>query len=158
MAIPGLSYGGYVRLVDIVSKITFANKKILFEFKNNLVYANGKVLQGLIISGEYAQITGNHYTSWENATQIRSTRRIEPSLDDPFVYLSEPGKMNDWPEHLIKKETGAIFADTQVKLMILVPINLVWIKASREVVHYSISGIVTATEIKDIVIQRRKPR
>lgn len=158
MAIPGLNYGGYVRLGDIVSNTTLADKKILFEFKSNLVYANGKVLQGLVIIGEYAQITGNHYTSWENATQIRSTGRIEPSLDDPFVYLSEPGKMNDWPEHLIKKETGAIFADTQVKLTLVVPINLVWIKASREVVHYSVSGIVAAAEIKDIVIQRRKPR
>lgn len=91
--IPGVGYGGYVRLKEIIEHGRLAAKKVLFEFKNNRVYADGKPLQGLIIAGESAQITGVHYASWENATQIRSMLRIEPSLDDPFVYISEPGKM-----------------------------------------------------------------
>ncbi|MBD3304088.1 hypothetical protein GF343_03005 [Candidatus Woesearchaeota archaeon] len=81
-AVPGTGYEGYIRLKDITEKGRVASKKIRFEHKNAHISANGKLLQGLIIAGEYAQIRGTHYTSWENATQIRSMLRIEPSLDD----------------------------------------------------------------------------
>jgi hypothetical protein len=118
--IPGGGYSGYIRLKDVVEQGRLATKKILFEFKDNRIYSNGKPLQGLIIAGEYAQIRGAHYTSWENATQIRSMGRIEPSLDDPFVYISEPGKMQGWPEKQIRKELGAVSADTEVKLQVVV--------------------------------------
>ncbi len=156
MEVPGLSYGRYVQLKKIVEQGKLESKKILFEYKDNRVYVNGKVLQGLIIIEDYAQITGVHYTSWENATQIRSMQRIEPSLDDPFVYISEPGKMKDWPEAQIKRELGAASANTEIKLAVIVPLEQVWIKASRNVAHYALAGILHENEIKKLKIQRRK--
>jgi len=151
-----MQYGGYFRLKEIVEQGSMESKKILCEYKNNQIYVNGKVLQGLAVIDNYAQITGIHYTSWENATQIRSMQRIEPSLDDPFVYVSEPGKMKNWPEEQIKKELGAGSANTEVKLTIIVPINRVWIKVSRNVAHYALSGIIHEDEIKRLEIQRIK--
>jgi hypothetical protein len=75
-------------------------------------------------------------------------KRIEPSLNDPFVYISEPGKMSGWPEELIKKELGSVSAGTEVKLTIVVPVNRVWVKTSRLVAHYAVSGILSKEIIK----------
>jgi len=155
MTVPGAGYGGYIKLSEIIEKKEVLFGKIFFLFKDDLAYADGKVMQGLKILGDYAQIKGVHYTSWENATQIRSMKRIEPSLDDPFVYISEPGKMDAWSESMIQKELGSVSADTKVMVTVLSPVNKIWIKASRNVVHYAIEGIVPG-EIKSIDIQRRK--
>ena len=152
MAVPGAGYVGYYQLKEIIDKGVLQAQKILFEFRDGLVYADGKVLQGLKVYDENVQITGVHYTSWEMATQIRSMERIEPSLDDPFVYISEPGKMEGWPEELIKKELGASIANTKVSLQVIVPVERVWIKTSRDVVHYAISGILS--EIVKLRIKR----
>lgn len=158
MEIPGMQYGGYFKLKEIIEKGKLESKKIVIEYKNNQIYVNGKILQGLVVVDKYAQITGIHYTSWENATQIRSMQRIEPSLDDPFVYVSEPGKMQGWPEEQIKKELGAGSADTEVKLVILVLLDKVWIKVSRNVAHYALTGILNENEIKNLEIHRIKAR
>ncbi|MEM4266295.1 MAG: hypothetical protein QXX65_04440 [Candidatus Woesearchaeota archaeon] len=158
MTIPGGGYSGYFQLKEIIEKRMLSAKKILFEFKDNAIYANGKVLQGLVVADNYARITGIHYTSWEAATQIRSMMRIEPSLDDPFVYISEPGAMAGWPEELIKKELGAAAANTEVRLVIIVSPERVWIKTSRNVVHYAIAGILSREEIAKLSIQRHKAR
>jgi hypothetical protein len=80
---------------------------------------------------------------------------MEPSLNDPFVYVSEPGRMSSWPEEEIRKELGAASADTEVRLRVIVPVARVWIKASRAVAHYAISGILTEHEIKNVQIVRR---
>ncbi len=86
--VPSAGYGGHYRLKDIIEKRIFPAKKVIFEFKDNSVYVDGKVIQGLKITDSNAYIKCIHYTAWENATQIRSMRRIEPSLEDPFVYLA----------------------------------------------------------------------
>ncbi len=156
MTVPGAGYRGYVQLKTIVEKGELFAEKVYFEFKNNAVYANGRVLQGLVIIGNLARINGIHYTSWEAATQIRSMTRIEPSLDDPFVYISAPGAMKGWPEELIKKELGASAASTEVRLIVFVPVERVWVKASRNVVHYAIAGILSSQEIKKLDIQQRR--
>lgn len=52
---------------------------------------------------------------------------------------------------------GAASADTEVKLQVIAPIERVWIKASRDVAHYAITGIIS-DEIKELSIQRRKAR
>ncbi|MEM2916494.1 MAG: hypothetical protein QXT19_04015 [Candidatus Woesearchaeota archaeon] len=156
MIVPGAGYGGYFQLKKIVEEGILRAQKISFELKGNLVYVNGKALQGLVVFDNHARITGIHYTSWEAATQIRSMMRIEPSLEDPFVYISEPGAMKGWPEELIKKELGAAAANTEVKLIVVIPIDRVWIKASRNVVHYAIAGILSREEILELHIQRRK--
>lgn len=101
-------------------------------------------------------LNGVHYTSWEHATQIRSTERIEPSLDDPFVYLSQPGVMQGWPESMIKKEIGALSANAQVKLTIIVPYEKVWLKVGKKAVHFAIQGMVTERCIQKLSIQRLK--
>lgn len=131
--LPGLSYGGYVQ-----------------------IFVNGKPVQGLRIIEPSVWIKGVHYTSWENATQIRSTKRIQPSLNDPFVYVSEPGKMTGWPEEWIKKELGATSANTEIRLSIIVQIDEVWIKASRDVVHFAISGPIVEEQITTLTIHKRK--
>lgn len=156
--VPGAGYGGYIPLKVIVAKQKLTVKKISFEFKKGYVLANEKTLQGLRIKKEDVIITGDHYTSWEKATQIRSMMRIEPSLNDPFVYISEPGKMDGWPEKLIKKELGAFSADTKVKLSLIVAIERVWIKASRLVAHYAIKGILTRDQMIKVGIQRHRER
>lgn len=84
--------------------------------------------------------------------------RIEPSLNDPFVYLSEPGKMKKWPATAIKKELGATNADTIIKLKILVPVDYIWINASRNAIHYAIAGIISSAEILSLSIQKRKEK
>ncbi len=160
MVIPGKGYGGYVKLNEILKKCQqqepYETRKVLFQCKDGTIFANGKVLQGLRIyeKEKLVVIKGTHYTSWENATQIRSRWRVEPSLDDPYVYLSEPGKMALWSEETIKKELGTSFADTEVQLQVIVPIDLVWIKATRNVAHYAIAGILSS-EIKEMRIKRR---
>lgn len=158
MVFPGAGYGGYVRLSEILEKGLLQAGKVVFEYIKDKgdVYANGRLLQGLKIVDAYAHITGVHYTAWEFATQIRSMMRIEPSLNDPFVYISEPGMMAGWPEELIKKEVGASAADTEVRLTVIVPVGVVWIKASRDVAHYAIAGILSKNEIIRLDIQRRK--
>jgi len=159
MQSPGLGYGSYFRLLDIVEKGTLATAKALFEFRDRVVYFDGKPLQGLRVVVDnvpLALITGVHYSSWEMATQMRSRNAIEPSLDDPFVYISEPGKMAGWPEEAIRKELGARHADAEVRLTLVVPVTRVWIKASRNVVHYAISGIVGKAEIKNLEVVKRK--
>jgi len=152
--LPGIGYGGYIQLKEIVKEEQYSTKKQLFELKEGFLYVDGTPIQGLVVFADVVQITGIHHTSWEGATHIRSTGRIEPSLEDPFVYLSEPGKMSGWPEEAIRKEIGARVANTEVKLTIVIPIDRVWIKTSRNVVHFAISGIV-AEEIIKLAIQRR---
>ena len=152
--IPGGGYGGYVPLRVIVEEKRLKAGKVFFEMKEGNVLAKGKILQGLRIKGEEAVITGDHYTSWEKATQIRSRERIEPSLSDPYVYISEPGKMDNWPEKAIRKELGCSRADTKIKLSLVVDIERVWIKASRFVAHYAVEGILTRDQIIKLKIQR----
>ncbi len=153
---PSAFYGGYYRLKEIVERKIFPAKKVVFEFKNDSVYADGKVIQGLKITGTNAFIKCVHYTAWENATQIRSMWRIEPSLEDPFVYLAPRGIMQDWPESSICKELGSKSADTEVWLELSVPVDRVWLKVSRNVVHFAVEGILTEGDITDLSIQRRK--
>lgn len=153
---PGIGYGEYYRLSEIVEKKIFPTKHVVFELKNNLVFVDGKPIQGLKLVNDYVQIKGIHYTSWENATQIRSMMRLESSPQDPFVYLSPKGSMQGWSEKLICKELGASSANTEVILEIVVPISEVWIKASRNVVHFAVEGSITSEEITNIAIQRRK--
>lgn len=153
MTEPGAGHGGYVWLREIADKGSFATAKVFFQFKEGMIYADGRALQGIKVAEGFAQITGTHYTSWEMATQIRSMHRIEPSLSDPYVYVSEPGKMSGWPEESIQRELGAAGANTEVRLTFVVPIERVWIKASRTVAHYAISGIV-AKEIAKLSIQK----
>lgn len=156
MTEPGLGYGDYYKLSEIIIQKRFIAKKVVFEFQNGFVLADGKVVQGLKIVDSDVFIKGVHFTSWENATQIRSMRRIEPSLDDPFVYLAPKGVMKDWPEDQICKELGAKSADTEVLLEIVVPVERVWIKASRSIVHFAVEGILSENEIADLRIQRRR--
>ncbi len=157
MVEPGAGYGGYVKLKEVVNKgyAYLKKEEILLERRGNLIFANGKQLQGLTIIKDEVQIKGIHYTYWERATRLRSERRIEPSLNDPFVYISEPGKMQGWSEGQIKKETGAAAANTEVWLTVVVPIENVWIKASRFAAHYAIEGILFY-EIKELELQRIK--
>lgn len=110
----------------------------------------------MVIIENHVLITGIHYTSWENATQIKSMERMEPSLDDPFVYLSQPGVMQNWSEDQIRKELGALSANTEIKLTVIVPIEKVWLKVGKNAVHFAISGIVTKNQIQKLSIQRRK--
>ncbi len=154
--LPGLSYGGYVQLKEIVEKTLVKKGGIIFEYRDNVVFANGKVIQGLKVIAPSVLLKGTHYTSWENATQIRSTGRINPSLNDPFVYISEPGKMTGWPEELIKKELGALSANTEVRLSIIAQIDEVWIKASRDVVHFAVPGPIVEEQITTLTIHKRK--
>ncbi len=153
--LPGFGYGGYVRLADIISKSPYVFKKIIFDCKKDSVFVNGKMIQGLRITDGTAVITGTHYTSWERATQIRSMQMIEPSLSDPFVYIAETGRMTDWPEEAIKKELGAASANTEVRLRLYAPVENVWIKASREVVHFAIAGIIHPKQIITLTIRKR---
>ncbi len=155
MILPGAGHGGYVRLRDIVAKGILAAVGLSFIHQGNGVFVEGRQLQGLVIAGDYVRITGVHYTSWERATQLRLMVRIEPSLNDPFVYISESGRMQDWPQEQIRRELGSLAADTEVRLTSIVPLGRVWIKASRAVVHYAIAGIVTADDIKSLTIHRR---
>ncbi|RMD58015.1 hypothetical protein D6825_02225 [Candidatus Woesearchaeota archaeon] len=154
--IPGKGYSGYYSLKDIIEEKRFETPRIVFVFEGNQLFANGKPIQGLRIVDNYAIIKGIHYTSWEGATQIRSTERLEPSLDDPFVYLAQPGVMQGWPEHLIKKELGARVANTAVKVQVVVPLERVWLKVGKNAVHFAISGVVSEYEIKKIEVQRLK--
>jgi hypothetical protein len=158
MIIPGGGYSGYFPLKTIVEKGSLPAGKVLFEFRDGAVYANGKVLQGMRVVDKHALITGIHYTRWEVATQIRSMMRIEPSLDDPFVYISEPGAMAGWPEELIRKELGAAAANTEVRLTVVVPVDRVWIKSSRHIMHYAVAGILSREEIAKLSIQPHKAR
>jgi hypothetical protein len=154
---PGAGYGGYVRLKEVIEKgyAYLKKQEILLEVKGKSITASGKQLQGITIMGDQVRITGTHYTYWERATRIRSDGKIEPSLNDPFVYLSEPGKMEGWAEGMIKKETGAAAANTGIMVTVVVPIERVWIKASRFVAHYAIEGSLFY-EIKDLELQRVK--
>ena len=60
-----------------------------------------------------------------------------------------------WPESAIKKELGSLSANTEVKLTLVVPIGLLWIKAARQVIHFAIEGILDE-EIKALRIHRHK--
>ncbi len=154
--VPSASYGGYYRLKEVIEKKIFPAKKVIFEFKDNFVYVDGKVIQGLKVTDSNVYIKCIHYTAWENATQIRSMRRIEPSLEDPFVYLAPRGVMQDWPEAAICKELGSKSADTEVWLELAVPVDRVWLKASRSVVHFAVESILSENDILELSIQRRK--
>ena len=151
---PGAGYGYYLPLKEILTgevKI----KGHICRFKDGYIYCDGTVIQGLRISEGYAFIAAVHYTSWENATQIRSMRRIEPSLNDPFVYLTPPGTMQDWTEETIRKEIGANAANTDVKIRLSMPVERVWIKFTRsKIVHFAISGLVDEHMITDLEIQK----
>lgn len=156
MTEPGLVFGNYYKLSEIIVQKKLVAKKVVFEFKDGFILADGKVVQGLKIVDSNVFIKGVHFTSWENATQIRSMGRIEPSLDDPFVYLAPKGVMQDWPEDEICKELGTNFANTEVLLELVVPVERIWIKASRRIVHFAIEGILYENEIVDLNIQRRR--
>ena len=154
--VPGAGYGGYVRFKAIMDQGILRAGVVLYQIQQGILFANQRPVQGFkILSNNFVTVKGIHYTSWEKATQIRSTRRIEPSLNDPYVYLSEPGKMAGWPESAIKKELGSLSANTEVKLTLVVPIGLLWIKAARQVIHFAIEGILDE-EIKALRIHRRK--
>jgi hypothetical protein len=156
MTEPGIAFGNYYKLSEIAFQKKFIAKKVVFEFKDGFVLADGKIVQGLKIVDSNVFIKGVHFTSWENATQIRSMGRIEPSLDDPFVYLAPKGAMQGWPENEICRELGAHAADTEVLLEFVVPVERVWIKASRSIVHFAVEGILSENEIIGLSIQRRK--
>ncbi len=151
--IPGIGYGEYYPLKDFIG-LTIKKKGFVFELKEDKLFVNSIPLQGLQFVEKYVRITGEHYTSWENATQIKSTKRIDPSIGDPFVYISEPGKMKLWKEKEIRKELGCASANTEVKLTVLVPIERVWIKVFRRVAHYAIIGMMSK-EILKLAIQKR---
>jgi len=110
--LPGAGYGGYLKLSELVAKGTLLFNEVLLEYEDGNVFANGKIIQGVHIQEKVVRITGIHYTSWENATQIRSMLRIEPSLQDPFVYISAPGSMTGWAEEEIKKK--GIYFETKL--------------------------------------------
>ena len=156
MTEPGAGYGGYYRLSEIVAKKIFPAKQVTFFIRDGAIFVDDRQVQGIRIVDDVAIITGWHFTSWERATQIRSMERIEPSLEDPFVYLSEPGVMQNWSDEAIRKELGAGSSDTIVKLSIIVPISVVWLRGSRRVVHFAIAQAVTDSEIRDLRVQRRK--
>lgn len=153
--IPGKGYGGYFKLKEIIERGVLEGAKRVFEFKDGFIFVDGTVIQGLRIIGSNAYIKGIHYSSWENATQIRSTTEIRSSLDDPFVYLSPRGAMQGWPESEIKRELGARSADTEIWLEIVVPIDKVWLKASRRIVHFAIEGNLFEENIVELRVQRR---
>lgn len=155
---PGKGYGGYLRLSDIVEKGNSEFRGRVVAVLNRLVFVDGKSIQGFTVYKEkgLASIKGIHYTSWEQATQIRSTRSIIPSLVDPFVYISEPNKMSGWPENAIKKELGTSAADTEVYVTVIVPINKVWIKVTRYAVHFAIESLISGEELTVKKIKRRK--
>lgn len=156
MAVPGAGYGGYIPLKEIIKNQEYSAGRITFEFKKPRLLADGKPIQGLRIKDDNAIITSEHYTSWEMATQIRSMGRLEPSLSDPFIYLSEPGKMAGWSEKAIKKELGASSANTLIKLSLIISLDRVWIKSSRQVTHFAISGLLTEHQIIKLKIQRKE--
>lgn len=155
---PGKGYGDYIRLIDITNAGILKYKDQIYVYKDNKIYVGNKPIQGLTIIPPSAYIKCVHFTSWENATQIRSTKRFEPSLDDPFTYFSEIGKMQGLPEKLIKKELGASSADTEINVTLVMLLEEVWIKATRGVVHFAIPGIIISENIVSLKIQRRNSR
>jgi len=154
--LPGASHGEYYRLKEIVDAKIFPAKKIVFEYRDNSIFINGKAIQGLKIMDSNAFIKGIHYTFWENATQIRSARRLEASIDDPFVYFAPKSAMQGWSEDEICRELGTTSAETEVIVEFVVPVERVWLKASRAVVHFAVEGMITEDEIAELTIQRRK--
>ena len=48
MTEPGIAFGDYYRLSEIILQKRFIAKKVVFEFQNGFVLADGKVLQGHI--------------------------------------------------------------------------------------------------------------
>lgn len=155
---PGKGYGGYLHLSEIVEKGNVPFRGRIIAVLNKLVFVDGRPIQGLTVYTEkgLVGIKGIHYTSWERATQIRSTRSIIPSLVDPFVYISEPNKMSGWPENAIKKELGTSAADTEVQVIVIVPIHQVWIKVTRYAVHFAITGLIADEELTVKKIKRRE--
>lgn len=144
--------GEYMPLSELVNAGTLAFKKTILQLRGAEILLNDRPVQGVTVTPPVVTIRAEHYTSWEAATQIRSTGAISPvSPADPFAYLLERGLLGGKGPKEIRKIVGAVNADTLIMLTVRVPITHVWINAvPGRPVKFAVDGGIRAQKIEEL--------
>jgi len=150
---PGAQKREYTRLSELVNN---PEKKLIIdkaalEIKEDKVYYDGKIIQGLTIKGDKAEITGQHYSNRESIERIYHHKEMSTE-GEPYCYIAEPGKLAGKNEKEIKKFLGARHADSNITFKVIIPAHLCWIRAERG------SPAKFALETKRIYIAPPKPQ
>jgi len=156
---PKTTSKGFIPLQYVLENKKTILNKVLIEFKDRCLFADGRKVQGFVTNEKIAEIKGEHYTYLNLATQIRSTRRVEGTFFDNYAYFAEPGLLNRFNEDKIKKTIGCESAEAKLKILIIVPIDRVWIKTEKyRPVKFAIQKGLKDHDIRDIEIDEKYKR
>lgn len=146
---PGAGAKGYYHLIDAV-------KKGFIKYSDEKLWYNNKPLQGIKIKDNLVLIKGDHYSSFQNARWIQGDKYIQASLEDPYSYFVERGKLSSLGPQQIQKILGISSAEAVVSLEIVVFPEQLFIKVGEKIpTHFAIAGL-RQEQVKKVISAARK--
>jgi len=129
---PGAQKREYVRFIELLDspeKKLMVDKAVL-EVVGNQIYYDGKIVQGVEITGKSVEIVGQHYSDRDSIMRIYNNREMD-SEGEPYCYMVEPGKLAGKSENEIKKILGARNADSNITVKVSLQSHMCWIRVHR---------------------------
>jgi len=123
--LPGKGIGApYAELSRIQNSKSIVLNKVNLELRNNQIYKNGKVMQGVVINGDYIEFIGYHFTNEKAAGEIMGSMQfLRKNMQDPYVYFAEAWDYCQIPQSEIRHLFGASSATDYLVVKIKYPIN-----------------------------------
>lgn len=151
---PGKAVGGaFVKLSDVFREGSLMSNKVKVEVKGNIIYRDGRPVQGLQINGNYAEFLGYHFTSHETAGIIEADESfLVKNAFDPYIYFLEPMDYSTKSERDIRHMTGARSASDVLIARIKYPIDKIYLKFQRGYpTSFAVEGDI---ELNDFIVRR----
>ena len=155
MAVPNRVNRGYLPFNLILNKERYISNKCLIEIKENKLYVDDiKINSFLIKPDKFVIIKGQHFTSREAASQIRTYRRFIPTGMDDYTYFAEDG-FYSLSKDDVKHTTGASSAEIKFDVEFSVEARRIWIKVEkRHPVKFAVENGLRSNEIISLTLSR----
>ncbi|GEM_PF-3217211 len=134
--LPGRGAREYISLLEGLAEGTIQRRE-------NKLYVEDTIIRGVEIVGNKIHITGDHYTSSQNAQRILGETNVEASQRDPFSYMVERGKLTSLSQRELKYKLGALSAEVMISLEIEVFPEQVYLRLEKSsFIKFSIAQLL----------------
>ena len=133
---PGAEAGGYIHLFEAV-------KKGIIGIKNKCFIHDNKIIQGVTLCKDgLVRIKGNHFSEQDKVKRIKRDLEFIPSIEDPYTYIVEKGKLEHSNQREIQKFLGIHSAEAFIGLDVRVFPEQLFIKIhGNDPVKFAIQNI-----------------
>jgi len=153
----GRALGQHVRLIELKLKRRVIVDKAVLEIKGNQIWYDDKPIPKIRLLNDDVEIIAEHYTRAVVAKTLTSGGELTFSLEDPYVYIVEHGRLENESIENIHKLLGVKGKEANARLgpfLTFAPISKTWLRVKRgQPVHIAIEGNIMIKPLSGRAIQ-----